>query len=188
MPADAHPQDATRITLSPDGLLRIEQELIEDDRSGPWESTRVFALPGGALLAHATSRGYAPAPPRFPAHGVVELPLTDRSGQWRQVRIDAMARGFRLLPGEVDEPLALLSKRLGLDEPAAHYTPPPAVVSAAQTFVMLLTSFGCLVFVLGGLWMMWSGHTAKDRWTGLAGVVFFGACMWVSLSETRSRR
>ena len=188
MPADAHPQDATRITLSPDGLLRIEQELIEDDRSGPWESTRVFALPGGALLAHATSRGYAPAPPRFPAYGVVELPLTDRSGQWRQVRIDVVGRGFRLLPGEVDEPLALLSKRLGLDEPPAHYRPPPAVVSAAQTFVMLLTSFGCLVFVLGGLWMMWSGQTAKDRWTGLAGVVFFGACLWSALSEMRRRR
>ena len=188
MPADADPQDATKIVLSPDGMLRIEQALIEDDRSGPWETTRVFALPGGALLAQATSHGYAPEPPRFPAHGVVVLPVTDRSGQWRQVRIDAVARGFRLLPGEVDEPLALLSKRLGLDEPAAHYTPPPAVVSAAQTLLMLLTTFGCLVFVLGGLWMMWSGHTAKDRWTGLAGVVFFGACLWSALSEMRRRR
>jgi hypothetical protein len=34
--------------------------------------------------------------------------------------------------------------------------------------------------------MALTAGTAKDRWTGLAGVLFFGACGVASLAEVRS--
>ncbi|MDB5827242.1 MAG: hypothetical protein JWQ73_1462 [Variovorax sp.] len=187
MPSHAEP-DSPTIALSPDGTLRIEYDFAEDERFGPWGTTRVIALPHGDRLVEVTGRGHAPEAAQFPAAGIVVLPLADRAGTWRTVRIDAIARSFRLLPANVDEPLACLPERLGLTDPAPRYSPPPQVASAARRLVMVIMTLGCLVFVLGGIWLMAAGPNWKDRGNGLLGVLFFGGCLIVSLLEYRKGR
>ena len=187
MPPYAEP-DTPTIVLSPDGTLRVEYDHVEDERFGPWGTTCVIALPQGDRLVQVTGRGHAPEAAQFPSHGVVVLPLADRAGVWQPVRIDAMARSFRLLPAELDEPLALLPERLGLTDPAPRYSPPPQLANAARQLVMLTMALGCLAFVVGGAWLMAAGPSWKDRGNGLLGVLFFGGCLVVSLLEFRRGR
>lgn len=187
MPPYAEP-DTPTIVLSPDGTLRVEYDYVEDERFGPWGTTRVLALPQGNELVQVTGRGHAPEAAQFPSLGVVVLPLADRAGVWRPVRIDAIARSFRLLPSELDEPLVLLPEQLGLIDPAPRYSPPPQVVSAAWKLVMAIVALGCLAFVLGGVWLMAAGPNWEDRGNGLLGVLFFGGCLIFSLLEFRRER
>jgi hypothetical protein len=188
MPIDPAPHDEASVLLSPDGTLRIEYRHYDDDRGGPWDTVRVLALPAEEVLVHVPNRGVTTQPAEFLAPGMVIVAVTDGQGRWRQLRIDAARRVFRLLPGEGDEPLALLPERLGFTGPPLHYSPPPRAATPGQRILMRALALGSLVFVAGGLWMLVGGRSSTERWNGALGVLFFGACFAIALRDLRPGR
>ncbi|MEJ8822052.1 hypothetical protein WKW80_08370 [Variovorax humicola] len=187
MPPDP-PQDDPTVVLSPDGMLRVEHRHYDDDRAGPWDTVRVVALPGEEVLVQVPNRGVTAEPVAFPDPGVAVVSVTDSQGHWRQLRIDAMKRVFRLSPGEVDEALDLLPQRLGFTGPALRYSPPRRPATLGQRILMVILAVASLVFVLGGLWMAVAGHTSTDRWNGALGMLFFGGCLAIALRDLRPGR
>ncbi|MEJ8857075.1 hypothetical protein WKW79_21035 [Variovorax robiniae] len=187
MSASSSP-DTPIIVLSPDGMLRVEHRHYDDDRGGPWDTVRVVALPGEEVLVQLPNRGVTSEPVVFPGHGIAAVPVTDSEGHWRQLRIDAVKRMFRLSPGEADEALDLLPQRLGFTGPAQHYAPPPRPVTLAQRILMTTLAVASLVFVLGGLWMVLEGHSSTEKWNGALGALFFGGCLAIALRDLRPGR
>jgi len=187
MPIDP-PQDEPIVALSPDGMLRVEHRHYDDDRGGPWDTVRVVALPAGEVLVQLPNRGVTTEPVVFPGHGIAAVPVTDSQGQWRQLRIDAVKRVFRLSPNEADETLDLLPQRLGFTGPAVHYTPPRRPATLGQRILMTTLAVASLVFVLGGLWMVVAGNSSVEKWNGALGALFFGGCLAIALRDLRPAR
>ncbi|WP_077000165.1 hypothetical protein [Variovorax sp. KK3] len=129
----------------------------------------------------------APTALRFPRAGVVGIALTDRTGELRRFEVEAATRRFRMYREELWEPLAQLPAKLGHVEPRPYVSPPAPRPAMARAFD-LLCALASLVFVLGGAWMALDGNTAKDRWTGVAGVLFFGMCFFSFFSDWRGRK
>lgn len=173
------------IVQSPDGAFRVVSLLEPDDRAAPWETTDIVAQPGGAVVLHLTL--YAATAVRFPAPGSVELSLQGRYGARHQLRVNVVARTAVLDAG----PEQSLEKLAVLLYPPAPGTA-PAVLSASahglQQIGSVLMMLASLVFVIGGAWMALTAPLPKDRWAGVAGVVFFGLCGLVPLNDWRRRR
>ncbi|OUL98368.1 hypothetical protein [Variovorax sp. JS1663] len=179
-------RDALETALSPDGEVRIEVHRTDDERAGTWITVQLIdAASGEVLVSEANHRSRTAL--RFPRAGIVAVTLTDRTGETREFEVEAATRRFRMYREEVFEPLALLPSRLGHVEPRPYVSPPAARSALAGVFD-LVCALASLVFVIGGAWMMVAGETAKDRWTGLAGVVFFGLCFFSFLSDWRGRK
>jgi hypothetical protein len=180
-------QDGRNVrTFSPDGMLRVDEDYQHDERSGPWETIQLIELASGKSLAFALNHDTSELP-LFPQPGVAVLSMQDRAGLRHRVEIDAKAGAFRMLRMQEagpPEPLSRLDDRLGLG-PSPTILPEPAR-SAMWCGLQAVLALASLVFVLGGAWMLLTAATAQERWTGLAGVLFFGACGVASLTEVRS--
>jgi len=172
---------------SPDSRVRVEQEVEHDDRCGPWETVRLVDVASGLAVLSCSHHG-CDAEVRFLAGGEVDLMVNDRHGVRRQVRVDLGARCFRLLPDERRYPVSELQHRLGLADPTAAYRPPAPAHPRLARAMSLLSLLGSLTFVAGGLWMTLDSHSAKDRWAGLVGMVFFGACAVSFWSDWRRQK
>jgi hypothetical protein len=173
-------------TWSPDGTLRVDEDHLEDERAGPWEPIQLVEVATGKSIAFALNHD-ARELPYFPRPGVAVLSMQDRAGLRHRVEIDANARTFcmlRMQETEAPEPLSRLEAKLGLGF-TKTVLPEPMRTALWCGFQVVLT-LASLVFVLGGAWMALTAGTAKDRWTGVAGVLFFGACGVASLAEVRS--
>jgi hypothetical protein len=166
--------------VSLDGSLAVELEHIPDDRTGPWERMCVLRLPEGERLAATTSRG-TPSNVRFPSPGVVQVAITDRGGEPRQLWIDASARRFRFFPEAQSWPLSELETQLGYGLPAKPALPVKLESRAAALGALL----GSLVLSAAGVWMMLAGDTVKDRLLGALCALFFAACAVVPRLRAR---
>ena len=178
-------EDFKESTLAPDGSFRIEQEGADDERTGLWVTLRIVGMPGEQELASAINRG-SKVGLQFATPGTVELLLTDATGQPRRVHIDPAARTLRFEPDGKPEALATLLDRLGWNAPPQPYVSPPRLPTPFARVFALLSMLVAGVFVAGGAWMALTAATPKDRWAGLIGVVFFGACAWSSLKSWRA--
>jgi len=179
-------RDALETALSPDGQVRIEVHRTDDERSGTWITVQLIdAASGEVLVSELNYRTSSSV--RFPRTGIVAVTLTDRTGEVREFEVEAATRRFRIYREEVFEPLALLPARLGHVEPRAYVSPPVARPALAGAFDAVC-ALASLVFVIGGAWMVVAGETTKDRWAGVAGVVFFGLCFLSFLSDWRNRK
>ena len=173
-------------TLAPDGSFVVEVTREQGERGGEWETLRLLTVPGAESLTQVFNRG-AVIEVRFGEPGIVVLGLDNHRGVRCRVRVDVRARTFRVDGGDASEPLDRLLDRLGWNDPPL-YVSPPAATTAAGRAMGWVAVVACAVFVAGGLWMAVFGATAKDRWTGLAGVVFFGACGFGFLPPRRRDR
>lgn len=169
--------------LVPDGSLMIDVSRENEERSGTWEMLRVVTLPGGFALTQIFNRG-APVELRFDQPGAVSIRLDDHLGVRRDVRVDIASRSFRLDTSGAAEPLDRLLDRLGWNDPPVPFMPTVAIGPPSRLLAWL-GLLACAVFVAGGLWMAVTATTPKDRWAGLAGAVFFGACGWGFLPRVR---
>lgn len=179
-------KEALETALSPDGEVRIEVHRTDDERAGSWITVQLIDTASGEVLVSEANHGTRTAL-RFPRAGIVAVTLTDRTGQLREFEVEAATRRFRMYREEVFEPLALLPARLGRVAPRPHVSPPAPRPALAGVFD-LVCALASLVFVIGGAWMTVAGETAKDRWTGVAGVLFFGLCFFSFLSDWRGRK
>jgi hypothetical protein len=127
--------------------------------------------------------------PDFQSGGSLRLTLGYEGSQVPAL-LDYERKTFRLHPHDYDEPLGGLGERL-----LREYAPPPlppgragvglrpsARVTAARLFMLLCS----LAFVAAGVWMALSG-SGRDRWAGLFGALFFGACAVVAFLELVGR-
>lgn len=185
MPSD----DWTALT-SPDGRLQLLHRTDWDDRSGPWVGLRLQALPGPELLASVSSLIALDDIAFVP--GGVQFTARPWRGPVQRVEVDAQARCFRLHPGE---PWLLLTElRTALEPPPlAPGSPPPAPMPAPprtgrQRLGDALNVGLGLMFVAAGAWMALAAEKRSDRWIGLFGVLFFGACTALPLWEAWQRR
>ena len=173
------------IVQSPDGSFRVVSLLEPDDRGPAWETTDIVAQPGGEVLLHLTL--YAATAVKFPAPASVELELQGRYGARHRLRVHTGVRTFVLDAGP-EQPLDRLAALL---YPPTHGAPPALPSAPAHALGQLgsvLMMLASLVFVAGGLWMALTAAQPKDRWAGLAGVVFFGLCGLVPLNDWRRQR
>ena len=178
-------KEALETALSPDGEVRIEVHRTDDERAGTWITVQLIDAASGELLVSEANHRARTAV-RFPRAGLVAVTLTDRTGETREFEVEAATRRFRMHREEVFEPLALLPARLGHVEPRPYASPAPR--PALPGVFDLVCALASLVFVIGGAWMAMAGETAKDRWTGVAGVLFFGLCFFSFLSDWRRRK
>ena len=163
--------------------MRIESLVEPDDRATPWESTRVLAVPGNEVLAILTMHTVTGAI-TFPAPGCVEMHLHGRYGSKHKLRINARAQSFALDDG----PEQHLSKLEALVYPPERDAVPQPVAVAANGLVQVGSALASLAFVAGGLWMALGAGSAKDRWIGVACVLFFGLCAGTFIAEWRRGR
>ncbi|MBI3367727.1 MAG: hypothetical protein HY021_04535 [Burkholderiales bacterium] len=164
--------DDVTLAISPCYTLRVEQHRGQDDR-GHWEAVSVVALPSQQTLAHINTHG-ASQWLAFPGPGLAAIAVTNRAGQHLRLQIDAARRTFRFLPDGIDEPLDQLPARLGRVPQRLASMQTPARSATAKLLGGLLAA-GSVVLCGGGVWMGLSADTAKDRWTGWFGALFFGA-------------
>jgi hypothetical protein len=166
---------------SPDGRVRVDAHVDHDDRTGPWtdiavhvdgEREPIVRLPSNRSLDDV----------RF-TPGEVVLAFADGWNRPWQVLIDLEARTYRLHPHDEPEPLAGLPERISRRVEAAAV--PPAPRRPGARVLAALNIAGCAVFVAGGAWMALMAGTTKERWIGVFGVVFFGACLWADWRERR---
>lgn len=178
----------TRSVASPDGTLRLEERYQQDERMPARPYLRLVRAADGAvvfILGDVSLIGE----PDFRSGGSLRLTL-GYEGQQVPAILDYERKTFRLHPHDHDEPLSGLGERL-----RREYAPPPlppgragaargpsARVTAGRVFMLL----GSLAFVAAGVWMALSG-SGRDRWAGLFGALFFGACAVVALLELIGR-
>ncbi len=175
---------------SPDGRLVVERLRYWDDRGGPYGQLCLMSLPDRRVLLRLHEREQREAP-SFPAPGLVDLVLVDRRQQPWRVRIDAAAGSFITHPHDDARPLAELMPLL--ESPtaeevaavAARWSPPRGLRARLFDAFNLV---GALVLAGGGLWMGLSARTARERWIGWIGLLFFGACAALPLWEAWRRR
>ena len=173
--------EMSSVLLSPDGTIRVEREKLQEERSALHESIRVVALPDGAVLAHLLNYGGA-EPTRFPQPGMAVIELTDRLSQRCRIEIDAAARTVRTLPKAEGASLVRPPEQMGYGSAAS-----PLRLVLGRLLDGFLALAGVLLTV-GSVWMALAGQMARDRWIGLLGAVFFGACGASALRDLLRRR
>lgn len=182
---------------SADGCLRLQVQTWYDDRGPPSQGLTLWRRPAPNAqplqLARWTSHGlHASAEFTGPASLIVEQQI-DRSGQAWRLWIDAEARTFTFHPNERPMPLDELETWLNPPRsPAGPALPPPSTPltplrRAARVFTEGLSLLGAGVLALAGGWMLLAADSAADRWTGLFGLVYFGACAGLSARALRRR-
>jgi hypothetical protein len=183
---------------SADGRLRLQVQTWLDDRGPPSQGLTLWrrAAPNAQplRLARWTSHGlHASAEFSGPDALIVEQQI-DRRGQAWRLWIDAEAQTFTFHPNERPMPLDELDAWLNPPFPAAGAgLPPPSTPltplrRAARVFTEGLSLLGAGLLTLGGGWMLLAADSAADRWTGLFGLVFFGACAGLSVRDLRRWR
>jgi len=121
----------------------------------------------------------------FPAPGDLVMAMHRRHGERFVVHVNVTAQTYRLNPHEREQPLAGLPDRVGLTAkpvialPAVPVLRPGAREQVWNAFV----GFIGLIFVAGGVWMAFTGKTAKDRFVGILGILLFGAAALVSIRD-----
>lgn len=179
---------ATRSADSPDGALRLEECYQQDERRPVRPYLRLVRAADGAevfCLRDVSLIGE----PDFQGGGSLRLTL-GYEGRQVPALLDYGRETFRLHPHDYDEPLGGLGERL-----RREYAPEPLpagragagrLPSARVTAGRLFTLLGSLAFAAAGVWMALSG-AGRDRWAGLFGALFFGACAAAALLEMIGR-
>ena len=178
----------TRSAASPGGALRLEEHYQQGERMPARPYLRLVRASDGAevfLLRDVSLIGE----PDFQSGGSLRLTL-GYEGRRVPALLDYERQTFRLHPHDYDEPLGNLEERL-----RREYAPPPlppgragagrqpsARATAARLFMLL----GSLAFVAAGVWIALSG-SVRDRWAGLFGALFFGACAAAAFLELIGR-
>jgi hypothetical protein len=170
---------------SPDGTLRVDAYYDLDERGSPMRSVRViWGMETVAELGEALLSGS----PQFPAAGEVVLPLKIHK-QAVQIGINANDRTFWFHRNERPAPLCELASALQSPRPAPKPLPPaPPRRSIREWFSVVFTLSVAFLFVAAGIFECFMGRTARERWIGALGVIFFGLCGASVCFDARSRR
>lgn len=166
---------------TPDGMLQVAVQRVHDERTGHWETAQVRTAATQELLASTTSHGGAHSF-AFAQPGTIDVLWNDRAARPRHLRLAAATRSFRLLPSQVDEPLAALPERLGEAAPAPVQHAAPVPLRS-----LLGDGAGAALLAAAGLWMALDAETLLQRWFGAFAGLFFGACALLVLRDLRRR-
>ncbi len=169
---------------SPDGTFRVDMISEPDDRAAPWETTRVVNLPGEHVVLDLPLYAATSYELKFASPGVVVLPLTGRYGAKHLIWLHVVNETFASLPDGPEKPLPEILALLQLTVPKAQLWYARTEKRAPfRRVYRVLEIVGCLIFVLGGIFMAFTAQATKDRWIGAAGALFFGFCGWASWSS-----
>lgn len=178
----------TRSADSPDGTLRLEEHFQQDERMPARPYLRLVRAADGAEVFRLWDVSLA-GEPVFQSGGSLRLTL-GYEGRVVPALLDYERKTFRLHPHDYAEPLGGLGERLRREYAPEPLPPshagsgrrPSARVTAGRLFTLLCS----LAFVAAGVWMALSG-AGRDRWAGLFGALFFGACAVAAFLELVGR-